>query len=267
MGMFFDRVSHLVSEPVSHAWSLFFLLGHFLRYGCTSQYFHFSRATQQRAYTDSIGNADLLEFFILSIRRTTNHPEYAHKNKRLTLCRRAKLITLRRDEILLLRLIIDSRILIDLLTDPQSTLAVKLKAKCADLHREHFPWLLDPVCINIDLALDVRRPSILDESTTNGHWIQVEWLMQQALRPCAEVMDPSLSAAHEVVKAYLLPHTDPLQQPNFYVRIPLAHMDTLPYRITCNTYRWYNFDHVIEMYRVRGDVVETYLSYEPFRNQ
>jgi hypothetical protein len=50
---------------------------------------------------------------MFSVRRTTNHPEYAHKNKRLTLCRRAKQITLRRDEILLLRLIIDSRILID----------------------------------------------------------------------------------------------------------------------------------------------------------
>jgi hypothetical protein len=137
---------------------------------------------------------------MFSVRRVTNHPEYVHKTKRITLCHRAKQITLRRDEILLLRLIIDSKILVDLLTGPSSTFALKLKAKCADLHREQFSWLLDPAYINIDPALDKRTFSILDETTKSGRWVQIEWLMRQALRPCAAVMDPSLSAAHEVVK-------------------------------------------------------------------
>jgi hypothetical protein len=144
---------------------------------------------------------------------------------------------------------------------------MKLKAKCVNLHRTQFSWLLDPAYINIDPALDKRTPSILSTTTPSGRWIQVEWLMQQALRSCATVMDPSLSAAHEVVKFYLLPHTDLLQQPNFFVRIPVAHVHTLPYDVTCNAYRWYNFDRISHEFRVRGGVVDLVVSNRPFRNQ
>jgi hypothetical protein len=90
----------------------------FLRYACTSQCFHLLRATQKAYSYSPERNPDILEFFMFSVRRTTMHPEYVRKTKRITLCHRAKQITLRRDEILLLRLIMDSRILVDLLTEP-----------------------------------------------------------------------------------------------------------------------------------------------------
>jgi len=181
---------------------------------------------------------------MFSVRRATNHPEYVYKTRRITLFRRTKRITLRRDEILLLRLVIDSRILVDLVTDPKSTFAVKLKAKCADLHTEQFSWLLDPTAVSIDGALDERTPSVLSISTTSGHWVQIEWLMQQCLRPCAAIMKPSLSAAYEVVKSYLLPHADLVQQPEFFARVPLAHESRLPTYVVCNTYLWWNFDQL-----------------------
>jgi hypothetical protein len=52
--------------------------------------------------------------------------------------------------------------------------------------------------------------------------------MQQALRPYAAIMDPSLSMEYEVVKPYLLPHANLIQQPGFFARVLIAYIDMLP---------------------------------------
>jgi hypothetical protein len=189
---------------------------------------------------------------MFSVRRVMNYQGYVHKTTRIALHHRPRQIILRRDALLLLRLVIDSRILINLLTDPRSDFAMKLKVKCAVVHRDQFPWLLDPAYINIDPALVKSLPSILDETTRSGHWVQVEWLMQQAMRPCAAVMDPALSAAREVDKSYLLEHADFSQQPNFCVRIPQTYVDGLPKHVGCNGYRWLNSDRFIKIYTWNG---------------
>lgn len=196
---------------------------------------------------------DLLEFLMFSVRRITIHPGYASKPSRITIRPRPNRITNRRDEVLLLPLIIDSIILVDLLADPQSTFALKLKAKCARLHREQFSWLLDPTYINIDPALDSRSPSILSKTHASGHWPQIEWLMQQALRPCATVMESSLSAEYVVVQVYLLPKADLVRQPEFFVRLATGHVSKLPVQVICNGYSWYNFDQMFVVFNVRGE--------------
>lgn len=55
-------------------------------------------------------------------------------------------------------------------------------------------------------------------------------------------MKPSLSAAYEVVKSYLLPHADLVQQPEFFVRFATGHVSKLPVYVICNGYSWYIFD-------------------------
>lgn len=210
---------------------------------------------------------DLLEFFMFSVRRVVNHPEYASKPKRIAIHHRSNSITNRRDEVLLLRLVIDSRILVDFLTDPQSTFALKLKARCARLHRKQFSWLLDPTYINIDPALDSRKPSISSNSHASGHWPQVEWLMQQALRPCAAIMKPSLSANHVVAQVYLLPNANLVQRPEFFIRYATGHVSKLPVYVICNGYSWYNFDQMFKLIAMRGTELREEWSNEPFSNE
>lgn len=209
---------------------------------------------------------DLLEFFMFSVRRVTNHPEYASERKRIAIHDRPNRITNRRDEVLLLRLIIDSRILVDLLTDSHSTFALKLKAKCAKLHKEQFSWLLDPTYISIDPALDSRKPSILSNTHASGHWSQVEWLMQQALRPCVAIMKPSLSAEFVVVQHYLLPQANLVHQPEFFLRYATGHVSKLPVYVICNGYSWYNFDQKFKVFVMRGKKLRKEWSNKPFSN-
>lgn len=152
-----------------------------------------------------------------------------------------------RDEVLLLRLVIDSRILVDLVTDSQSTFAWKLKAKCAKMHQAKFSWLLDPATINIDKGLDQRAPSICSGSTLSGYWRQVEWLMRQSMRPCTALMEPSMSAAYEVRRAYFSQKTNLRQQPEFFLRPTLPHKDLLPKFVVCNDYKWWNPDQNLQI--------------------
>lgn len=161
------------------------------------------------------------------------HTEYINCGKR---------ITGRRDEILLLRLFVDSRIIVDLTTD-SLLLTQKLKAKCARLHKENFPWLIDLKLLSIDEALDERAPSVCNKSTTpRGEWMQVAWLMRQCTRPCTTLMDASLSATYEVCISYFLPNANVRQPPVFLSRLPLFHIDLLPAFVFCNGFRWCNLD-------------------------
>lgn len=125
-----------------------------------------------------------------SVRRATKHPTYVAKNKR---------ITCHRDEVLLLRLVIDFRIIVDLVTNPQGAFARRLKTKCVRLHRKNFSWLLDPALINLDNVLRARPASVRCEETQNGHWKQALLLMEEYERPCAALMDPSLSVMTRVM--------------------------------------------------------------------
>lgn len=204
---------------------------------------------------------------MFSVRRVTIHPEYACKPKRIAIHHSPNRITNRRDGVLLLRLIIDSNILVDLLTDSQSTFALKLKPKCARLHKEQFSWLLDPTYISIDPALDSRTPSILSNTHANGHWPQVEWLMQQALRPCALISKPSLSAEYVVVQVYLLPQANLVQRPEFFMRFATGHVSKLPVYVICNGYSWYNFDQMFKEFRMRGGELCKGWSNKPFSNE
>jgi hypothetical protein len=78
--------------------------------------------------------------------------------------------------------------------------------------------------------------------------------MQQALRPCAAVIDPSLSEPYEVVKPYLYPQANLDQEPDFSARVPVSYVNTLPARVTCNDYQWYNFDQMFRRFcTIRGE--------------
>ncbi|THZ81481.1 hypothetical protein D6C84_06549 [Aureobasidium pullulans] len=188
---------------------------------------------------------DLLEFFMYSVRRATKHPTYVAKNKR---------ITCHRDEVLLLRLVIDSRIIVDLVTNPRGAFAQRLKTKCARLHRKNFSWLLDPALINLDNVLRARPASIQCEETQNGHWKQALLLMEECERPCAALMDPSLSVMTRVMVPYCWTDANLRQQPGFIRKSTKAHENRLPAAVTFGSWAWWNPDqtHVSYSKRIVG---------------
>lgn len=218
-GIFSSQVVMVLeSDAVSHS------LGSVLLFICPY-------GTKTIPCTNFFGSSDVLEFFMFSVRRALWCQGYVNKGQR---------ITCKRDEVLLLRLVIDSIILVDLVTDPQSTFAWKLKAKCTQMHQEKFSWLLDPA--TIDMTLGHRAPSIWSRVTPSGYWAQVEWLMRQSMRPCAALMDQSVSVEYEVRRASSLPKANLLQQPEFFLRCRLPHRDLLPKFVVCNDYQWWNPD-------------------------
>ncbi|THX00684.1 hypothetical protein D6D13_09375 [Aureobasidium pullulans] len=185
---------------------------------------------------------DLLEFFMYSVRRATKHPTYVAKNKR---------ITCHRDEVLLLRLLIDSRIIVDLVTNPQGAFARRLKTKSVRLHRKNFSWLLDPALINLDNVLRARPASVRCEETQNGHWKQALLLMEECERPCAALMDPSLSVMTRVMVPYLWTDANLRQQPGFGRKRTKAHENRLPAAVTFGCWAWWNPDQTYVSYGER----------------
>ncbi|THX14821.1 hypothetical protein D6C86_09571 [Aureobasidium pullulans] len=185
---------------------------------------------------------DLLEFFMFSVRRATKHPTYVAKNKR---------ITCHRDEVLLLRLILDSRIIVDLVTNPHGAFARRLKAKCAKLHRKNFSWLLDPALINTDNILRARPASINSGDTEVGHWKQAVLLMEECERPCSALMDPSMSTMWRAMTGYFFTDANIRQQPGFINAATRAHTDRLPTAVGFGLWAWWNPDQTYISYSKR----------------
>jgi hypothetical protein len=89
---------------------------------------------------------------MFSVRQAEQYP-----TKRITYCRNA---------MMLIRLVLDSSILIDLMA-PDTVFAKKLKAKCEDLHK-NFPWLLDPLRISVDESVKTKATDIYDKDGPGG---------------------------------------------------------------------------------------------------
>ena len=153
-----------------------------------------------------------------------------------------------RDEMMLVRLVLDSRFLVDLVTDPDSTFARKLKSKCAKPHGENFSWLLDPALISLDESAKARATDIYSKNWNNGRWKETELLMRECLRPCAALMDPSqtMSTMYEVDVAYFRPGVKSYQQPGFNLRTFRIHKNLLPATVVCLPFGWKNRDGVDE---------------------
>ena len=149
-----------------------------------------------------------------------------------------KRVACRRSAMMLVRLVLDSSILIDLMA-PQTVFAKKLKAKCAKLHQDNFPWLLDPTRISIGRAADMYK-----EDEPRGRWKEPELLLRECMRPCAAMMDVNLTSSTlcEVNISYLEPDADVGRQPEFSVRPLRAYRDLLPAVIVCGPVRWQNTD-------------------------
>lgn len=153
-----------------------------------------------------------------------------------------------RDEMMLVRLVLDSEFLVDLVTDPDSTFARKLKSKCAKLHKENFFWLLEPAFIRLDESVKARATDIYSKNRNNGRWKETELLMRECLRPCAALMDPSLpmSTMYEVDVAYFRPDVKSYQQPGFSLRTFRIHENLLPATVVCRPFGWKNWDGIDE---------------------
>jgi hypothetical protein len=147
---------------------------------------------------------------------------------------------------MLVRLVLDSCILIDLMA-PGTVFAKKLKAKCAQLHKENFPWLLDPARISINESVKARATDIYDERESRGRWKEAELLLRECMRPCAALMDPNLtpSTMCEVNMSYLEPDADVGLQPRFEIRPWREHRNLLPATIVCGPVEWENTDQSV----------------------
>lgn len=154
-----------------------------------------------------------------------------------------KRVACRRNAMMLVRLVLDSSILIDLMA-PGTVFARKLKAKCAELHRENFPWLLDPASISLGEFVKARATDIYDEDTPTGRWKDAELLVRECMRPCAALMDPKLtpSTICEVNMSYLEPDADAGRQPGFAIRPWREHRNLLPAVVICGPVEWQNTD-------------------------
>ncbi|KAH0364968.1 hypothetical protein KCU65_g6402, partial [Aureobasidium melanogenum] len=182
--------------------------------------------------TDLMGISDLLEFFLFSVQRASRLSP-----KRITSCRNA---------MMLVRLVLDSRILIDLVTNPGSTFAKKLKAKCADLHKKNFSWLLELEYIRLDESVKARATDIYSKDTLSGRWRETEMLLRECMRPSAALKDSSrtLSTMYEVDSSYFKPDADLRQQPEFNLRPWRAHKNLLPTNVVCGPIAWVNHDTI-----------------------
>lgn len=144
---------------------------------------------------------------------------------------------------MLVRLVLDSSILIDLMASG-TVFARKLKAKCVGLHKENFPWLLDPSRISIGESVKARAADIYNENESRGRWNEAELLVRECMRPCAALMDANLTSwtLCEVNISYLEPDADVGRQPEFALRPLRAYSNLLPAVIVCGPVRWQNTD-------------------------
>lgn len=177
---------------------------------------------------------DLLEFFMFSIRRASKGFSMG--------------LSSHRDEIMLVRLVLDSRFLVDLVTEQNSTFARKLRSKCAELHKKNFFWLLDPALISLNESVKARATDLYSKNWNNGRWKETELLTRECIRPCAALMDPSLtmSTMYEVDVAYFRPDVKLYQQPGFNLRRFRVHENLLPATVLCQPFGWKNKDGIDE---------------------
>jgi hypothetical protein len=157
-----------------------------------------------------------------------------------------KRITYRRNSMMLVRLVLDSSILIDLIA-PDTVFAKKLKAKCADLHQKNFPWLLDPSRISIDESVKARATDIYTKDESGGRWKETELLLRECIRPCAALMDPNLtlSTMCEVNVSYLDPDAHVGVLPGFTSHTRRDYRSRLPIAVVCGPVEWQNMDRFI----------------------
>ena len=127
---------------------------------------------------------------------------------------------------------------------PQTVFAKKLKAKCAKLHKDNFPWLLNPARINIGEPVKARATDMYNKHEPRGRWKESELLLRDCMRPCAALMGANLTSSTlcEVDISYLEPDADIGRQPEFAMRPLRAYRDLLPAVIVCGPIQWQNTD-------------------------
>jgi hypothetical protein len=161
-----------------------------------------------------------------------------------------KRIASRRNAMMLVRLVLDSSILIDLMA-PNTIFAKKLKAKCADLHQKNFPWLLDPTRISIDESVKARATDIYNDNASRGRWKETELLLRECLRPCAAFMDPELtpSTMCEVNMCYLETGAHVGRLPGFTSQPRREYKNLLPAAVVCGPVEWPNTDLFVAAFK------------------
>jgi hypothetical protein len=173
-----------------------------------------------------------------------------------------KRITHRRNAMMLVRLVLDSRILIDLV-GPETVFAQELKTKCAELHRENFRWLLDPARISIDGPARKRALDIFALLGSSSRWGEIELLLRECMRPSAVLMDPAdgPSMRSEVDVSYLSLDTDLSEPPGFGLRPCRAeYRSLLPAFVVCGPIIWRNTDLRVHTGKQKADTVDRRLS-------
>ncbi|THY19075.1 hypothetical protein D6D01_07141 [Aureobasidium pullulans] len=150
--------------------------------------------------------------------------------------------------------VLNSRIIVNLVTNPHGAFARRLKANCAKLHRKNFSWLLDPALINTDNILRARPASIHSGDTEVGHWKQAVLLMEECERPCAALMESSLSTMWRAMTGYFFTDANIRQQPGFINAATRVHTDRLPTAVGFGLWAWWNPDqtHVSYSKRIVG---------------
>ncbi|KAI5274911.1 hypothetical protein E4T47_02161 [Aureobasidium subglaciale] len=177
---------------------------------------------------------DSLELFMFTVRHIKAKSGFLHRSRRMLD---------RRSELQLLRLVLDSRILIDRVADPHSAFAVELKAECALLHMANFQWLLDPTLINTYRVMEWGSvSSMVDPDIDTGHWKHAQLLIDECQRPCAALMDPALPTRYEVHPRYFHKGTKLCQQPGFTILAESSHRNLLPKKVTLGRLTWDNPD-------------------------
>lgn len=165
-----------------------------------------------------------------------------------------KRVACRRNAMMLVRLVLDSSILIDLMA-PGTIFARKLKAKCAELHRENFPWLLDPASIKLGDFVKARATDIYNGDAQTGRWKEAEVLIRECMRPCTALIETKLTSSTicEVSMSYLEPDADAGRQPGFAICPWREHQDLLPAVIVCGPVQWLNPDLDVTTATPRAD--------------
>ncbi|KAI5255284.1 hypothetical protein E4T42_01870 [Aureobasidium subglaciale] len=210
------------------------LLSSWSKTGPNSKELEDARARVQRWIFDPCIAVDLLELFMFSVRYVTARTWYIFRIKR---------IMHNRSDLQLLRSVLDSQILVDILAgSSQTNFGIKLKERCAEVHGWYFHWLLPPNLIDTHRVVQCSPSSISSGTANLGEWSQAKLLLNECRRPCVELMNPALSSRYRVDRGYFLRDTKLNQQPGFAIMEELPHRNLLPDWVTLGTCTWANPD-------------------------